>query len=115
MMQGVDVELLVVSDCPHAAAAHELLRTALDDVGLRRVPITTTVVDTQELAVDRAFIGSPTILVNGHDSFSTPGRPAGLACRVYDSESGPSGLPDLRALRQALKREAASPDTRRLA
>jgi hypothetical protein len=111
----MDVELLVVPECPHEVAAHELLRTALDDVGLRRVPITTTVVDTQELAEDRAFIGSPTILVNGQDPFPTLAHPAGLACRVYDSASGPSGLPDLRSLRQVLKREANRAAERRLA
>jgi hypothetical protein len=107
MIDGVEVELLVIPDCPHDASAHELLRRALDDVGLDGVGIRTTIIDSQELAEQRGFTGSPTILLNGRDPFEQPDRKPGVACRVYDSPGGHSGIPELRALRQALKREAA--------
>ena len=52
------------------------------------------------------FAGSPTFRANGADLFPTLGNSAGLSCRIYRSGSGPSGLPDLPALRRALKRTA---------
>ena len=79
---------------------------ALADVGLGNVRIRTTVIDSYLAAEQRAFVGSPTILLNGHDPFHRPGTEPALACRVYDTTDGPSGVPDLRALRRALKREA---------
>jgi hypothetical protein len=77
-----------------------LLRSALDDVGLTAVDFEVTVIATQDDAERRGFVGSPAILLNGTDPFETPGQPASIACRLYP---GPA-LPDLRDLRQALKR-----------
>lgn len=102
----VDVELLVVPECPNEGAAATLVRRALDDVGLRRLPIRTRVVSTDEEAEQLLFVGSPTVRIDGEDPFPTAGMPVGLACRVYLSEGVRSGLPDLRQLRQALKRRA---------
>jgi hypothetical protein len=107
-MPGVDVELLVVPNCPNAAPAAALLGTALADVGLAHVPITTTVIDTASQAERRGFIGSPTILIDGDDPFAEPRQPSALACRIYGTTTGPAGIPDLRQLRQALKRAAAA-------
>jgi glutaredoxin len=99
----MDVELLVVPDCPHEEPAAALLRSALDDIGLSAVEFQVTLIDTQEDAERRGFVGSPTILLDGVDPFETPGQPAAVACRVYP---GPGGLPGLRTLRQVLKRAA---------
>lgn len=104
----MSVELLVVPNCPNEARAAGLLRTALDDVGLRDVRFTTTVIDTQESAEARHFIGSPTILLDGIDPFNEPHGTPGLACRVYLGTDGLGGIPDLRDLRKALKRAAES-------
>ena len=82
MMSAMDIELVVVPDCPHQSAAEDLLRTALADVGL---PTGFQVV----------IITDPVV-----------GKSIGLSCRIYRSKSGLSGLPDLQALRQALKRHA---------
>lgn len=103
-MTSMNVELLVVPDCPHEQPAASLLRSALDDVGLAAVEFDVTVIATQEEAEQRAFAGSPTILLNGNDPFQTPRQPASVACRIYP---GGGGLPDLRALRRELKRAAA--------
>jgi hypothetical protein len=99
------IELLVVPDCPHEAAAAELLTAALEDVGLESVDYTVTVVDTQADADQRHFLGSPTFSLDGHDLFPEAGRDASIACRLY---AGPGGLPQLRDLRQALKRAATA-------
>jgi hypothetical protein len=103
----MDVELLVVPDCPNEYAAATLLRAALDDVGLSRIQFQTTVIATQDSAVKRALTGSPTFLIDGSDPFADPRREPAVACRMYDGPDGPAGVPDLPALRQALKRHAA--------
>lgn len=100
----MDVELLVIPDCPHSAAAAGLLRAALDDVGLGRVSIRVSVVETEQDAETRRFPGSPTILIDGRDPFARPDARPALACRMYEPGAA---TPDLRQLRQALKRAAA--------
>ncbi len=109
----VDVELLVVADCPNEAPALVLLRAALDDIGLPDARFRTTVIATQEEAERRGFTGSPTILVDGSDPFAAPGAVPALACRVYRTHAGdPAGIPPLRELRQALSRAAGPPTPR---
>jgi glutaredoxin len=100
------VELLVVPDCPHAADTETLLATALHDVGLSDVAIATVIVTTAEQAGQLGFIGSPTVLIDGHDPFPHAGKPASLACRIYQNPNGTSGIPDQRELRRALKQAA---------
>lgn len=99
------VELLVIPDCAHEALAAEVLRAALDDIGLGSVGFTVTVIATQEEADRRRFVGSPSIYVDGEDVFAEPDRPSAVSCRVYP---GAEGVPELRELRQALKRAAAT-------
>ena len=53
----MELELLVVPECPNEAPAARLLRTALDDVGLARIPITTTVTDSPAEAERRGLLG----------------------------------------------------------
>lgn len=100
----VNVDLLVIPDCPHREAAEAFVRSALDDVGLRRVPVRVTVVETQQDVQALRSAGSPTILLDGWDPFASPGAGPELACRVYRDGDA---LPDVRQLRQALKRVAA--------
>lgn len=104
-MDSMRIELLVVPECAHESAAAGVLTTALADVGLGSVGFTVVVIDSQEDADRRQFIGSPTICVDGEDVFPEPGRPASVACRLYPGQ-GP-GAPELRDLRQAVKRAAA--------
>ena len=99
-------ELLVVPDCPHQQAAEALVYTALADVGLSQVAIATSVISTEVEASRRGFIGSPTVLIDGNGPFAHAGQPASVACRIYQNYNGPSGILDLRQLRQALKRAA---------
>lgn len=104
----MNVELLVVPECPNEGAAAALVRRALDDIGLARVPIRTRVVPTDEEAERLVFVGSPTVRIDGEDPFSDADLPVGLACRVYLTDGVRSGVPDVRKLRQALKQHADS-------
>lgn len=103
MMAGMNIELLVVPACPHHAAAEDLLRTALADIGLPTDFRTITVTDDR---AEPGFAGSPTFRVDGADLFPVGAPTAGLSCRLYRNTSGLSGLPELRDLRQTLKRAA---------
>ena len=104
----VEVELLLVPECPNARPAEVLLRTALRAVGLASTPIRVSVIGSQRAAEQRGFVGSPTILINGRDPFVDPGRPPALACRVYPSSTGPAGLPPAAQLRGALAAAASA-------
>lgn len=99
------VELMVVPDCPHEDAARALLRQALDDIGLGSVAFEVVSVETTSVAEQVHFLGSPSFVVDGRDLFDEPGRPAGMACRIYP---GGQSMPDLRDLRRALKEAAAA-------
>lgn len=102
----MDIELLVIPDCPHVDAASELIATALADTRVKAT-VTRTIVDSQRQAQQRGFSGSPTILLDGLDPFARPDAPVSLSCRLYSGPEGLQGLPALRDLRQALKRVAA--------
>lgn len=103
-IKGMKVEMLVVPGCPHESAAAEVLTAALRDIGLGALGYTVRVIDSQDTAEQRHFVGSPTICMDGLDIFAEPDRPAALACRIYP---GGTGVPELRDLRQALKEAAA--------
>ncbi len=101
----MDIELLVVPDCPNESAAAELVRCALADTGVSAT-LTRNIIATEDDARRHGFIGSPTILVDGRDPFAQPGAPVGLACRLYQTPDGLAGVPSLPDLRRAIKRAA---------
>jgi hypothetical protein len=110
----VDVELLVVPDCPSESGALSVLGVAFDRVGLAAPSVRTTVIASQEQAQERGFVGSPTILINGVDPLAVAGQSPAYACRVYATPAGLSGVPPLgdviSALTAASNREPASPE-----
>jgi hypothetical protein len=101
-MSIVDVELLVVPDCPNESVALSVLRLAFDRVGLAALSVRTTVIASQEQAQERGFVGSPTILINGVDPFGVAGQSPAYACRVYVTPAGLSGVPPLDKVISAL-------------
>lgn len=103
----MDVEVLVVADCPNEDAAVRLLQRALDDVGLNSVPVRTRTISSEQDAAELGFIGSPTVHIDGTDPFDVQGIAPGLACRTYIEHGARSGLPDLTELRQALQHHIA--------
>jgi hypothetical protein len=94
-MSVMDVELLVVPDCPNESVALTVLRLAFDRVGLAAQSVRTTVISSREQAQDRGFVGSPTILIDGVDPFGVAGQSPAFACRVYVTPAGLSGAPPL--------------------
>ena len=107
-MSVVDVELLVVPDCPNESVALSMLRVAFDRVDLAAPSVRTTVIASQEQAQARGFVGSPTILINGVDPFGVAGQSPAYACRVYATPAGLSGVPPLDDLISALT-DASNP------
>ena len=103
----MDIELLVVTDCPHEAPALAAIRTALGGAGLE-ADVTTTVIETEAQARERGFIGSPTVLVNGRDPLAEPGAAIGLACRMYRTPHGLDGVPPVDELRAAFRQAATT-------
>ena len=61
----MDVELLVVPDCPNETAAVQLLSTALADLGLPDTGFQVTMVTSESQVAQRGFTGSPTFLIDG--------------------------------------------------
>jgi hypothetical protein len=101
---GMDVELLVVPDCPNKMSAYDLTRAAFTELGVASL-VTTTVITDDTQAQARGFTGSPTFLINGHDPFAEPGAAVGVACRVYRTPTGFAGVPSLEELCAVLRRE----------
>ncbi|MFM9372178.1 DsbA family protein [Streptomyces sp. Da 82-17] len=104
----MEIEILVVPDCPHQRPAEERLRAALEAVGLAATGFHTRVVGDLAEAERSGFTGSPTFLINGRDPFAEPGVPASLACRMYRTADGLAGVPDTGRLREALRAAAGS-------
>lgn len=98
----MDIELLVVADCPNEPAAADLLRVALAGPGLPPDGFRTTVILDDEDATRRGFIGSPTFVINGIDPFAEPGQPVGLSCRIYRRTSAACGRSTLTRLGNAV-------------
>lgn len=88
--------------CPNWSDAVALVRAVLDDSGLEDMPIELEPVETPQDAERLGFIGSPTILVDGHDPFDPGDAPVGLACRVYRTSVGLRGIPSRADLERVL-------------
>ncbi|MET7671927.1 DF family (seleno)protein [Micromonospora luteifusca] len=104
----MNVELLVVEDCQNEGPAVVVVRRALDEVGLAAVRITVRVVTSQAEAEQLGFLGSPSVLIEGQDPFAEPHHRPAMACRLYREETGASGVPPIRRLRQAFKQAAGT-------
>ncbi|MFJ9420335.1 DsbA family protein [Streptomyces sp. NPDC101227] len=98
----MEIELLVVPNCPHQQLASERLRQVMDDIGLRATAFTTRVIADQAEAERSGFTGSPMFLIDGLDPFAEPGNVPSLACRIYRTPDGLAEAPDVDQLRQAL-------------
>ena len=107
-MRTPDIELQWWEGCPSTERALQELRGALDEVGLGDAGVRTLEIKTDEDAIRRGFLGSPTVLIDGRDAVGPePDEMPGLACRVYRRRDGAiSPTPDPDDLREALRRAA---------
>ena len=98
------VEVLSFAGCPHVRAAvalvEQVARDTAVDVDLRRIDVADATA-----AVERRFLGSPTVRVEGRDVEPGSDERADfiLACRLYQSPDGPRGLPRREWLEAALR------------
>ncbi|MFE0641620.1 hypothetical protein ACFW2Y_08420 [Streptomyces sp. NPDC058877] len=104
----MEIEVLVVPDCPHQQLAEERLRRALAATGLSGLGFTTRLITGQDEAERSGFAGSPTILIDGRDPFAEPDTVPSLSCRIYRTSLGPAGAPSVDQLRQALQEAAGA-------
>jgi hypothetical protein len=105
------VELLYWDGCPSHPQALAELQAALDELGHPELEVALVEIVTEQQAAERAFIGSPTVLVGGVDLLPPPaGEPTGLSCRIYRRRDGRfSPTPDPADLRDALRRLLSPP------
>ncbi|MCU1516520.1 MAG: alkylmercury lyase [Pseudarthrobacter sp.] len=97
------LELLHIDECPNSDQAHERLEKALTALGRSEVKVHMRLLRTPSDILGSGFAGSPTITIDGADIFPA-GAPADeLACRVYQTPQGLSGLPTTDQLIEALR------------
>jgi hypothetical protein len=97
----MELTLLTVPGCPHAAAFEERLAAAL--AGHPGAVVRRREVADERQAANAGMHGSPTLLIDGVDPFAGPDQAPSLSCRLYRDEAGrTAGAPSVQALRQAL-------------
>jgi len=99
------VEIYYFDGCPNHEPALELVERTSRELGIQ-TDVRLVAVPDLETARRVHFLGSPTIRVDGQDiDPHTPERTDyALSCRLFQTESGNTGLPDPRWLRDALRR-----------
>jgi hypothetical protein len=105
----LNIRFLYSEDCPSHGEALQRLRRGIEIEGIS-AHIEVIEVKTAEEAEQFEFIGSPTIIVNGHDIDPQPRPQYALTCRGYRLEDGrisplPSEAMIRRALREAKKEQ----------
>ena len=103
------VEILITEDCPNEDVAINLVGMAAEYVGVAPRLQLTEVADLDQAERQR-FMGSPTIRVNGRDiaPAAEGQQEVSLACRLYASTDGLSGVPELTLIRVALEKAHAA-------
>jgi hypothetical protein len=100
------IEILYFADCPRWSVALERVHEAVSLLGLDgSVEIRHLLVETEALAHEVRFAGSPTVRVNGRDvepAHSENDADFGLRCRVYRSEGRSEPAPPVAWIKEAL-------------
>lgn len=98
------IDLLIFAGCPHAEPARALIDSVLTELSLTAEVRSVEVRDHND-AVARHFLGSPSIRVDGRDIEESPTGSSeySMRCRMYQSESGLTGLPSRELLHAALE------------
>jgi hypothetical protein len=89
----VQIEVLHIRDCPSWTEAGRRVREALAFSGRDTDVIHFRLLESVKEAALVPFSGSPTILMDGADLFPGGERTSQLACRVYATPNGLSGMP----------------------
>jgi hypothetical protein len=99
--RSIDVELVHLDDCPLWRGAAERVRQAMGRAGIDPASLRDRSIATEDAPAD--FPGSPTILIDGRDSFAGA-TPFGPACRRYPTEYGLEFAPSIEQLVEVLTR-----------
>jgi len=99
----MNIEVLYFEGCPNHLPAIEMIRETLKLLG-RQCEIRQVEVRTQADAEAMAFVGSPSIRINGLDieEGARTAKNFGLICRTYPDGSHRSGVPSHELLRRAI-------------
>ncbi len=99
----MNIEVLYFEGCPNHLPAIEMVRETLKSLG-RQDEIHQVEVHTQADAEAMAFVGSPSIRINGADiePWARTAKAFGLRCRTYLDGSRRSGVPSRGLLRRAI-------------
>jgi hypothetical protein len=98
------IELLYFKGCPCFTPALALLQQVLDEEGIS-AKVHTIPVESEALAVEVRFLGSPSIRVDGQD-IERDARTAtdfGMKCRIYDNDGNPGGVPAKGKILEAIR------------
>ena len=104
-MRSPLIELLAWSGCPNHPDAARAIAAELTYLGHAGYPVEILWIETEALAEDEQFVGSPTIRIDGVD-IVTPiaGAQPSLSCRLYRTRAGRySPVPDPADIREALE------------
>jgi hypothetical protein len=99
----VEVTVRYFDGCPHWQTVDDRLRGVLHTLGRADVTVVYEKVETPEDVERLGFVGSPTLLIDGHDPFGVPNAAVGLACRVYRTPAGLEGSPTVEQLTEVLR------------
>ncbi len=99
----MNIEVLYFEGCPNHLPVIEMVSETLKALG-RQDEIHQVEVHTQAEAEAMAFVGSPTIRINGADiePWARTAKAFGLSCRTYLDGSHRSGAPSRELLRRAI-------------
>ena len=96
------ITLQYFDSCPNWKVAEGRVKSIIEEHGLD-VALEYQLIETPEEAEKYQFIGSPTLLIDGRDPFTSDDlAPVGLACRTYMTAAGPTESPSVEQLEEAL-------------
>ncbi|MGI8516784.1 MAG: thioredoxin family protein [Acidimicrobiia bacterium] len=96
----IRITLQYFEGCPNRNTTDQVLAALLSEGW--HATVEHELIDSYNKATVRGFQGSPTVLIDGVDPFAHPDAPPALACRVYQTETGPAGSPSIDQLRRAI-------------
>ena len=104
--KAMKIELLYFDGCPNHVQAFENLKECLRELALE-AQVERIKVKSNDDAIMRHFLGSPSIRINGKDLETDEDETTeySMRCRRYSIESSWQGFPPKELLRAALKRE----------
>lgn len=98
----MEIDLLYCPDCPNRTLARDHLAAALARTN-RVALVRERQVRSSEEAERLGMSGSPTILIDGRDPFAEGAGVSALACRLYSTDAGYSGVPTVEQFIEALR------------